>query len=272
MPLPSIRVLLPLLATGLAIGCSESDTPPPVAATNTLLEVAARDLLGAETQIFRLAEPGACPGRFDIRPSQARDLRRCRVLLRMDFQRGLDAKLSGASQAGLQIAEIAPGGGLCQPESYLAACRQTAEALVAADLLDPQCSRDRLEAIAERIGATSDRIRAEVANLRGRAVLASGHQAAFCRWLGLDVVGTFSAADTAGPAQLSRAVQAGRDNHVTLVIANRPEGRRVADALAERLNATVVVFDNFPDPDAGAHPFDALMESNVASLQRAGQQ
>jgi zinc transport system substrate-binding protein len=266
-----IPLILLLLATGLAVGCSESDTPPPVAATNTLLEVAAKDLMGPETGIFRLAGPGACPGRFDIRPSQVRDLRRCRVLLRMDFQKGLDAKLSAATDAGLRIAEIAPGGGLCRPDSYLAACRQTAEALIAAGLLNRSRSEIRLAEIAERLNTAAEKLRPQIAALHGRAVLTSGHQADFCRWLGLKVVGTFSAADTAGPAQLNRAVQAGRDRQVKLVIANRPEGRRVADALAERLGAEVVVFDNFPDPGAGPHPFDALLQSNVASLARAAQ-
>ncbi|MBN1511346.1 MAG: zinc ABC transporter substrate-binding protein [Phycisphaerae bacterium] len=264
-------ILLLVSSAVLPCGCRERPAAPAaaVAATNSLLECAVRDFLGESTPVLRLAEPGMCPGHFDIRPSQVAELRRCRVLLRLEFQKSLDGKLHGAKEEGLRFAEIVIAGGLCEPESYLSACRQTADALVAVGLLERDEAERRLGAIDRRIQDAATRCRRRAEALNGTPVLASVHQAAFCRWLGLNVIGTFSGADTAGTSDVNRAIQDGEQAGVKLVIANLPEGRRVADALAERLDAKVVVFGNFPDLTNGQSSFDDLLAGNVAALAEA---
>jgi zinc transport system substrate-binding protein len=76
---------------GLALmGCQRSDAPTggvKVATTTSYLECAARDLLSEHFTVLRLAEPGTCPGHFDMRPSQVTELRQCRALRRFDFQK-----------------------------------------------------------------------------------------------------------------------------------------------------------------------------------------
>jgi len=268
------RMLLVLVASvttlGGVVGCrGRSQTVPPVAATNSLLECAARDLLGDSAPVLRLTEPGMCPGHFDIRPSQVQQLRSCRVLLRLDFQKSLDAKLAAAKSNGLRIAEIRISGGLCESASYLQACRRTADALVEAGLLERGAADGRLIAITERIEQTAARCRRRVEALKGAAVVASVHQQAFCEWLGLRPVAVFTGADSAGVGQVDEAVRQGERAGAKLVIANLPEGRRLADALAERLEATVVVFGNFPAVHEGRLSFDDLLETNVQALLEA---
>ncbi|NLF30133.1 MAG: zinc ABC transporter substrate-binding protein [Planctomycetes bacterium] len=269
MKLRWMLMLVLLCVAVIAAGCRRSAAPSSVAATNSMLECAARDLLGEAAPVLRLAEPGMCPGHFDIRPSQVAALRRCRVLLRFDFQRAIDGKLAGAIDEGLVIAEIRVPGGLCEPASYTAACRQTADALVGAALLDRTGADERLERIADRMEQRQVECRRRVEALAGMPVVASAHQEAFCRWLGLDVVATFSAADTAGVGQVDQAVRRGEAAGAKLVIANGPEGRKLADALAERLGTPVVVFGNFPALDRGHACFDDLLAANVAALVEA---
>jgi ABC-type Zn uptake system ZnuABC Zn-binding protein ZnuA len=67
-----------------------------------MFECVVVELAGDGVAIMRLAEPGMCPGHFDMRPSQVESLRGCRVLLRLDFQQSLDRKLAGVSGEGLQ--------------------------------------------------------------------------------------------------------------------------------------------------------------------------
>lgn len=266
-PIPRFCILTAVLCV---TGCQNPpDDTPPVAVTNSLLECAVKDLLGEATAVLRLAAPGMCPGHFDIRPSQVQRLRSCRVLLRLDFQKSLDAKLSGARDEGLRIAEIRIPGGLCEPASYIAACRQTADALVAADLLDRATADQRLAAIQTRVEQTAARCRQKAADLRDRPVIASSHQDAFCRWLGLRPVAVFAGADSAGVGQVDHAVRQGEQAGVKLIIANLPEGRRVADALAERLGARVVVFGNFPALGDGQNSFEDLIQANVDALIEA---
>lgn len=256
------------------VGCRRTELPPEgptLATTTTYLEAAARDLLGGRVGIVRLGEPGSCPGHFDLRPSQVAELRRCRALLRFDFQKALDARLVGADPTRLRVAEIAPGGGMCRPDSYLAACRQIAGHLVALDLLTQTDADLRLQSIETRLQTLARDVtnRLVQAGLAGLPVIASGRQRDFCQWLGLNVVAAFRAADTASIADIEQAIDAGQRAHIRLVIANLPEGRRTADALAERLKARVVVFENFPALRQGRVSFDAMVAGNVAALLQA---
>lgn len=266
-------VMLALSGCGRAPTATEANT---IATATSYLEAVARDLLGDQVGVLRLAEPGTCPGHFDIRPSQVAALRRCRVLLRFDFQKSLDAKFAGPGTAsdptGPRVAEVTLEDGMCRPESYLSACRQTAEHFVALGLLGQRNATERLAAVAARLEAWSREAtnRVAQAGLTDLPVIASAHQRGFSTWLGLRVVATFRAADTAGIGEIEAAIDAGKLAQVRLVIANLPEGRRTADALAARLGARVVVFENFPALHEGRVSFDEMLTRNLQSLLRVG--
>jgi zinc transport system substrate-binding protein len=278
----SRRAFLPLgaaLVLGLLVlpACHRPDAPasgPKIATTTSYLEAAARDLLDDNLSVVSLAEPGTCPGHFDIRPSQVAELRQCRALLRFDFQKALDAKLAGAETNKPRVAQVLLPGGMCRPDCYLAACRQIADHLVALDLLARTNANTRLQAIASRLEALARDAtnRVAQAGLAGSPVIASGHQKDVCEWLGLKVVAAFRAADMAGIGEIEEAIDAGNLAQIKLVIANLPEGRRVADALAERLKARVVVFENFPALRNGRVSFDETLSANVDTLLRAAAQ
>jgi len=242
-----------------------------LAATTSYFESAARDLLGNDIHLVRLAEPGACPGHYDVRPSQATEVRACQALARFDFQGNLDGQLNLAPQC--RIISVTVHGGLCCPESYLDACRQLAGEFVALGWLNATNAQEKLKSLAARLETQTTQLRQQMrqAGLVGAPVLASGHQKDFCEWLGLKVAATFRSADTAGIAEIDRAIAAGELSQVKWVIANLPEGRRTADALGERLKAKVVVFGNFPMEANGSLSFDALLASNVQALIQASQ-
>lgn len=250
-------------------GVIEKTTPTPAIATsNAYLAAAVHDLIGDDEPVLGLAGPGMCPGHFDLRPSQIDELRGCALLLRFDFQRGLDRKLGQLIDGGLQIIEIEGPAGLCAPSAYVQTCRAVGDALVTSGLL-PDVERGRRLAHIEKrvnrlITGLRDRMTGNVTS--GIRVVASHRQEVFSEFLGLTVVATFSGADTALASEIDAAVE---EQDVRLVIANRPEGRRLADALGERLGVPVVVFDNFPDPDRHHGRFDALLTDNVDRLLAA---
>lgn len=268
-----MRVILGIVAgavvAGLGAGCAppEPSPGPPVATTSPLLKCAVLEMLGPDAAALSLTGPGMCPGHFDVGPGQVRALRGVRVLLRFDFQADLDKLLEPHADGGLRIVPVEIPGGMAAPQSFVAVCRQVAEALVAAGLLDREAADRRLADVRGRMEALEAWARRAVrdADLAGRPVLASRHQAAFCRALGLDVKATFSAGDTAGMGEVRSALAAGRATGATLVIANRPEGRQAADALAESLGARVVVFDNFPD-EGPCNAFEVMVRGNVERL------
>jgi ABC-type Zn uptake system ZnuABC Zn-binding protein ZnuA len=270
---PALLLPLAVLALVNTGGCRRSadeqrQQTAAIAVTSSYLEVATRDLLEQDVNIYQLAGPGMCPGHFDLSPSQLADLRQSRLLLRFDFQKGLDRKLSEMSDDGLQIIGVSPAGGLCEPESYLSACRQVGPVLVKIGLLEESSLESRLEMISSRLLQLEQwkEQRIKENGLKDKPVITSRHQAAFCHWLGLNVVGTYSSTDATSAGEIDQAVSAGQEATIQLVIANRPEGRRLADRLADRLNAEVIMFNNFPTKPAQAHAFNHLVRSNVQRL------
>ena len=251
-------------------GCDRAQAD--IAVASSYLAAAARDLLGDDLPLLLLAEPGMCPGHFDLRPSQSRQLRACALLVRFDFQSSLDVRVVPTATNSPRVVAVTVPGGMCEPASYLATCRQLAESFVTERRLSREDAQRRLAAISERMDQLTTWARQQVADasLRGLPVLSSGHQAAFCRLLGLNVIAPFSAADAAPLRQIDEAVTAGQQAEVRLIIANLPEGRQAADALADRLGSTVVIFGNFPDAD-GARAFDELVRRNVSVLVEAMQ-
>jgi len=273
-------IALGLLLAGLT-GCrpaGSSDSGPaegsgsgPIAVSSSYLGAALRDLLGEDVSLLVLAEPGMCPGHFDLRPSQVQELRACPILARFDFQNSLDVRLTDG--AATQVVAVSVPGGMCEPASYRDVCRQLADALVARERLSRADADRRLAAVGRRMDQlaawTCEQI--DAAKLRDCPVVCSGHQSGFCSALGLSVAATFSSADTAQPRQIDQAVKKGDEARACLIVANRPEGRQLADALGDRLKARVLVFGNFPD---GRSPesFDRLVRDNVTTLIEASRQ
>lgn len=253
-------------------GCSsKNEVPPRIAASNSYIESAVIDILGKNEKILRLAEPGMCPGHFDIQPSQVDMLRRCNLILKFDFQKLVEERILDKNATNPVVVSIKPGSGLCCPKTYLAVCTQTADALVANGFVSKQEADNRLKEIALRLQELEKKCEATIKEngLKDEPVLASAHQKEFCKWLGLNVVGSFTAADITGFQEIENAIDAGKLKNVRLIIANKPEGRRLADALADRLKAKVVVFGNFPE-DTPFPIFDNLVWNNVEALVKSG--
>ncbi|MCU0961073.1 MAG: zinc ABC transporter substrate-binding protein [Pirellulaceae bacterium] len=253
-----------------ASGVDDPQLAGAVAVASPLLTAAVRELADETIPLVELAEPGMCPGHFDLRPSQVRRILASRLVLRFDFQKSLDARLTSASAQPPPVAAIQVAGGMCEPTTFTDVCRQVSEALVSHGLIAADEAAARLAGVAQRMEQLDASLQAEVAaaGLSSRRVLASRHQAAFCTRLGLQVVATFPAADIALPSEINGAVQQGEESGVELIIANVPEGRQAADALADRFGARVVVFGNFPDGQ-GRDSFDRLVRGNVSSLVEA---
>ena len=262
-----IRRALLAIALFAAAGCSQ-DRGAKTATTTTTLEAAVRDLLGHDAELLSLAGPGMCPGHFDIQPSQVQRLRRCELVLRMDFQASLDEKIGPDPR----IAPIRVSGGLCVPQTYLQICRQVADAMVAADQLDSQTSDKKLALIANRVNQAGVEAKQQIddAGLTGAKVLVSRHQADFCRYLGMEVVAELPAGDEASVKAIDQVITVGRREGVRWVVANRPEGTQAADAIGKSLRAGVIVLENFPDPEA-PNAFDLLLRHNVAILTAAAE-
>jgi zinc transport system substrate-binding protein len=268
-------LLSPLLIITIFCGCQKNNSgtekQPEIAVTNSYLSCVVKDICGNQTDVLSLIPPGMCPGHFDMSPSQVNKLSKCEVLLLFDFQKSISDSLSRLKERGLKIRTVECPEGMCLPQTYLTIARSAADALSQDDPAKRAEYDKRLELIEQRLSILSDEIhtKMEQSQLIDAAVVASGHQAVFCDWLGLDVIATFSGSDVETPGSINQCLQSAKDKTVKLIVANEQEGTALAEALAERLGANTVVFSNFPaehgdiDNKSG---FDSLLLENISGL------
>ncbi|MFP4058693.1 MAG: metal ABC transporter substrate-binding protein [Candidatus Brocadiia bacterium] len=266
---PRLSALLAAaLLLGLA-GCGEEEDPrPKLAVTTSYLECAVRDLAAEEFHIIRMLPPGTCPGHFDVTPAMVSRLRECPLLLRFDFQEGLEEKLRRLEAHGLRSVAVPAGEGLCVPATYAETCRAVCGALGEVYPEREAAYRARLASIEARMEALREEAASAVrrAGLGGAPVVASGHQASFCAALGLRVLATYTGGDAQKLSRLQACIAEGHRAAVRLVVANLQEGPQLADPLAHRLGARAVVLSNFPSMEEGQRTFDELVRANVAAL------
>jgi ABC-type Zn uptake system ZnuABC Zn-binding protein ZnuA len=260
-------------AAGLFViaGCAKKETPgtEQIAVTSSYLESAVSDLTGGQAEVFCIVPPGMCPGHFDLSPEQLRQLTRSRALVRFDFQGGLDDRLK---RAGVPVVVVEGLAGLSIPQTYVQTCRQVLAKLSEQGCVAAQDGEDSIARLQQRLERLTGEIRQRVADsgLVGAKVITSRHQRTFAEWLGLEVVAEIGSADAATPGQIAECLQRGRDNSVTIVIANLQEGTELAGQIARQLNGRLAVFSNFPDTSAdGAGGFEGLLQSNVDNLLAA---
>jgi len=248
-------------------GCERQDGgdfTPEIAVTNSYLDCAVRDICG-NVGTMCLMTPGMCPGHFDISPAALRRLDSCRLLLRFDFQAGMDEQMKRLRENGLQIAQAKAMPGLCIGASYAATCQDALRALIEHFPERETEFQSRVNAIKERMAALDQELRRQVAEagLANANVVCSVHQSEFAKSLGLNVVSVFPGGDIATPANLGECITKAEGKKIDFVIANEQEGTVLPKALAKRLNSKMVVFTNFPHTGQN---FDDMVRNNVARI------
>jgi ABC-type Zn uptake system ZnuABC Zn-binding protein ZnuA len=264
--LPVLLILIILLASGC-----RRDTQPvaqtKIAVTNSYFECAVRDLCD-DIPVVCLTPPGMCPGHFDLLPSSAQQLRQCRLLLRFEFQRGMDQQMLRFVENGLQIKEIVSAPGMCIPATYAAVCDQIGQALSICFPEKRDSLQRRILEIKQRMTKLEEKLRIDGAESIN--VICSTHQAEFAKSLGFHVVSIFLGSDMATPANMGQCLTAAENKQIQFVIANKQEGTDLAGVLADRLHARPVVFTNFPDTGIETMDFDKMVIENISQLQKNG--
>lgn len=268
-----ITVLLAIAFLGS--GCDRQNDVPPaeITVSNSYLYAIVRDLCGDQTAVFCIVPPGMCPGHFDIKPSDARRLFQSRLMLAFDFQQSIGKSLPQNGRGPAFHTVTAPPG-LCIPQTYLTMTHRIAEILIAEYPQRQAEFQERLTQIDQRIKELEAECAAagEPLNLHQSPVLSSRHQAEFAKWLGLDVVSTFSGRDTETAANINTTLHESDPHVLRWIIANQQEGTQLAKALSDRIGAPVAIFSNFPNTvgsSVHAPAFDEMVRNNISQLIEA---
>lgn len=237
--------------------------------TTSLLEAAARDYAAAlpdGVEIVALIPPGSCPGHFDLPPRMVPRLRQARLVLRHDFQQGLDGQMRKLVGDSLPIQAIAAKGSLLIPEHYAAMSAELAGILAEVWPAQAGAIRARQRDVAREIATLGETIRASARPWLGARAIVSLQQRAFCTWLGLEVVATLARPDDVSPRELGELLR----TDAVLVVGNLQSDAQAARSLAERKGIPAAVFSNFPA--TAENGYAKLLAANLKELESAWRQ
>ncbi len=250
----------------LLLAATARAQPLQLAVTTTLLETAARDLLGGDVEVIRILPPGSCPGHFDLEPGQVIRLASAPLFLRHDFQAQLDAGLARAGLDAQRVQGIPSQPAFTIPSAYLLLCEELAPRLIQQWPGQEPAIRQRLEGLRGKAALVEGDIRQRAQPHQGKKILCARYQKEFCEWVGLEAVATYNAGTDESAWLMSRAVDMGKTAGATAVIGNQQWGPRHLEALTEATGLPGIMLSNFPDSgEAGA--YWALVEQNIQALE-----
>lgn len=244
-----------------------SDRPVIVVGTS-MIECAARALVGDHVEVHRLAPPGQCPGHFDMKPGDLAAIGRCRLLVRHDYQQHIDRKLGATAAAPVMVA-LPTEGPQTLPANYGRLCVLLASALSEHfPTLSEEIERN-LGAVQADLAALAQTAREDTRPLAGGIVVASQFQKEFCEWCGLRVAAGFDQAEEMSVRDLKDCMQAGREAGAVAVVGNLQRGEREGRPIADRLDVPLVLLSNFPLDPGAPHAYPRLVQDNIRKLLEA---
>jgi ABC-type Zn uptake system ZnuABC Zn-binding protein ZnuA len=257
--------LVVLLLAALVVGGGAEEETPVVVVASSLLDCALQEVTsGVPVEIVNVLPPGSCPGHFDLPPSFLSACRRAGLVVMHQFQAELARKIRRIAGTDLPVFFVTLEGSLLIPDNYRQLLRMLQEQAGVVLPRHATLLAENRQAAEERLDALAADLQKQVQPCAGRRVIASEHQAGFCRHFGLEVVGVFRRPEDVTPAELGRLA----DLEADLVVGNLQEGTQAATALGERKGLPVVIFSNFPGaPGYGTDYYDLLVE-NLRRLER----
>jgi len=266
-----------LLLTGIltlmagAQVCAGNPRPIVTASTSMIgcmLTLLATDII--EVQI--LIPPAACPGTYDLRPSDAAKLARSALIIRHDFQTYLDSRFREQNH-DIRLAILDTPGHLLVPQNFLTSLRQL-KGILKQQFPDLEENFEKNASAAEqsiRAAGEAASKRFKNAGLRYRTALCSDKQAGFALWAGIKAAGAFSnSPEELLALRLGQIIQAGRDNGAEFVVGNlQSGGEKVALAVADQTSLPVCILSNFPGTNDRNGDWASLLADNTELLIRA---
>ena len=264
---------IPLLCiTILACGKSAGSERPVVVATTTMIGDMLSRLAGERLEVRVLIPPRACPGHFDLSPSDAANLSQAGLIVRHGFQAYLDRKLT-AQNPDLRIAVLPGSGQLIVPANYLAALRSLNEILMENYPGQADFFAGNLKTAAQKVSEAEKQAQERIAaaGLAGARVLGSVMQAEFLEWAGLEVCGTFTnSPDELSVLQLKELVETADRRQVEFIAGNlHSGGEEVAKMIAAESGLPACLLSNFPGTNERNPAFGELLLDNIDRLVEA---
>lgn len=268
-----VLLLLSVLALVVAGGCQAGPTARLKVVTSTsLLSALVKQIAGDRVEVAEIVPAGACPGHFDVKPSEVQLLAEAKLFLKhgqlWEGEVFTEAVVRSAQNPSLVTRAADIPGNWMVPSVQAQGVDFVASAL---GELDPankgyyQGNADKLKQAIQAKGAEVA-ARLAVAKVSEVKVLCALQQADFVKWAGFNVVATYPRPEDMTPAQIRDLVDKARAAGVTLVIDNLQSGADAGKGMAEEIGARQLTISNFPGAFEDTATWDKAIDRNVDLL------
>ncbi|MEG2171980.1 MAG: metal ABC transporter substrate-binding protein [Desulfovibrionaceae bacterium] len=270
MRLQHIFCILNLLALLLISGetCRAQAELRIIAGTSLIADIV-HDLTGGHSTILTLVQGSSCPGHDNAKTQDFVFAAQADMVLVHAFQQDLP-QLSGmlatvgTARESLHVVKVE--GSWLVPENQKKASRAIAAFLQSADPKHAADINARMQTRLTRVDSLAQHCSAQLARVRGKAILAAQMQAEFLRWAGFEVRRTYGRAEDLSAKELAGLVSEMRNRGIHAVIDNYQSGPQAGLPVALELGIPHLTLSNFPGSTASVPDYFSLLQANVALL------
>jgi len=264
-------VILALLVTLLAGGCSPGDSSKLKVVTSTALLAQIVERIGGDmVDVINIIPPAQCPGHFDVKPGDVQKLADAEIFLMHGWQgeKFTGEIIASADNPDLEVGVINIAGNWMTPLVQQEAVDAVLEFLKGVDAENSTAYQDLAEKYQAAIEAKGAEIEARLAgeNLGEVNVMCNEQIAGLVQWLGLNVVSTYGRPDSLTPQVVRELVDKAREEGVVLFIDNLQSGADAAAQMAEETSCKRVTLTNFPGGFDGTETWEKAIDYDVELL------
>jgi zinc transport system substrate-binding protein len=276
-------IVVSILAFSLVIGSFLSSCTPKetekleVVASISLIAQIVERVGGDLVDVGNIIPPAQCPGHFDVKPGDIQKLADADLFLLGGWQGEMFSQelIDSANNPSLTVVSLDipsnPQSNWMTPPVQQEATDRIAAALSQVDTEHSGTYQASAAEYKNAIATKGAEIEARLAgeNLADINVICSGMQAAFLKWVGLNVVAVYGRPESLTPQVVKDLVDKGREENVVLVIDNLQSGQDVGEVITEELGCNRIILSNFPGGFTGTDTWEEAIDENIRRILEA---
>lgn len=218
------------------------------------MECALNSIIGnSKIEIHSIVPPQGCPGHYDLTLKEMDNILKAKALFYFDYERFIykDFKEKGYTINSYDSSLI--------PDNYIKILKQIFNEL---RILYPEKIgefENNLINEEKNVMAIDEKLKKERKYFKGKKILVSKNQAAFCKYLGFKIINTFKREEEFSLKDWDKIME----NKYELVVGNLQEGLAIYNAICKKLNLPCVVLSNFPEKS-----YEELILKNLEILKK----
>ena len=271
-------LVLSLASLSILGGCTAVSPSKLKVVTSTSLIAQIVERVGGEgVDVVNIIPPAQCPGHFDVKPGDIQKLAEADLFLLHGWQgeKFSQKLIDSANNPDLTVVTLEipsnPESNWMTPSVQQEAIDRITAALSQVDSKNSSAYQGSAAEYRGIIESKAAEIKGRLAgeNLSDINVICSGMQAAFLRWVGLNVVVFYGRPDSLTPQVVKELVDKGREAKVTLIIENMQSGRDAGAGVAEELGAQRIILSNFPGGFENTETWEKAIDYNIELILEA---